>query len=147
MGSGKAPGAFKLGFCRRSRSLPGTQGRKCFPHIHLLILSPTPIFFLPSICSLPPVLFSSSPSSPFLCSSSCSDFFSSPPFLHPTPSPLVLPSFLPLPLLPVMSLGWAQPQMKHLSPAQPRPQPQTHLLRTPCSLIGDGRPSWNRWAL
>lgn len=68
MGSGKAPGAFKLGFCRRSRSLPGTQGQKCFPHIHSLIL--THSYLLP-----PASLFSSPCAFLFLSFLSLSLFF------------------------------------------------------------------------
>lgn len=104
--------------------MPATQRWKCLPHIRSLIPSPTPIFFLRPLCSLPRAcLFLS-----FLCSSSlCSDF-SAPPFLHLTPSLLALPSFLPLPLLTVMSLGWAQSQMKQLSQA-PAP-PHLHFLQS-----------------
>lgn len=115
---------FKVGFCRRRRSLPGTQAWKCFLHIHSLICSFTPIFSLPPLCSPSPVPFSSSfLSLPLLFLSALT---SSPlhVFLHPKHSPLALPSFLPLPLLTVKSLRGFQSQMKQLS--QPTAPPQPH---------------------
>lgn len=144
---------FKVGFCRRCKSLPGTQGQKRFLHIQSLICPFTPIVFLPPPCSPSPAPFSSSfLSLPFRFLSALTSllhvfFF----------APNILPLLFLLSFLSLSSLscpwgggggggaGWrgrVQAQMKQLS--QPTAPPTPGPL--PAAWWGEGKHSWNRWA-